>query len=763
MFFLTPLFFFPILVFLLLSTWMAPEQESPEVIQENVTYSANLVRSPLFSINVIEMPTQPPEEELAYTSSLARAPGFPIVIQQPLELPDREIIEDSSALVAITESNTAEKTNALYEEGLAHYHAKEWDQAIQIFTQVIDLQPDNSDAKLYLAYAYLLKYQSRETLKKSELLFQEVLKKVPTYTDAAEGLKRTKELIEVFDKAGEPPAPPPPPVVPEVPKASKIQKQPLAETLLDAAKEFNKDGNNWAAVELYLRLLNLSQSEAEKTCEITLKSLTTHEGLPSHCCQHLPNTEYLFLLGRAYAALGYHTTAMAVYENALKVKLDNSDVLIALGNEYLFFGDFQAARCLFARAANISPQDPAGWVGLARSETQLGELEDAESHYAAAPADSDVWAAYAGFLIGERRYADGEYAYRYLEYLKNDDETWRSALFENTAYTRPTVYARAGVAEEKEKDLFSHLWVASLKYWNIEAGVFYPINDNFRISARIREGETKQSLLVSKLTQFNYISRGGGIRGEWFYNPYWTIVADAGMEWIYNRECGNLLPTERGVKFEPTVIFRYVKTPHTIVFGETTDTIPFRDFTKQHLRVITREAAILAYQHDCGDNRLFQVDGAWLWYQDPISNQEQDVNAWVQTGIPYIEDLLTARYHCEYRRFNHEVSGYYSFQYQLTQWLKLHCTKKWLFGGHLDLEYWHGWRITRGSNPQQQIIVVPTTLGPVVTVLNQIDQVYLTLGYTPRDYIDCSVGASYYHDSFDYTIVAAKISVDCRF
>ena len=380
-----------------------------------------------------------------------------------------------------------------------------------------------------------------------------------------------------------------------------------------------------------------------------------------------------------------------------------------------------------------------------------------------APEDKDVWTAYGGYLLTERRYEEGLSTYRYLVSLTDDNETYRATLFDTLSYIEPSCFIKGGAAEEKEKDSFTHVWVASLKYWNAEMGILWPPNERYRISARARCSETKQSLLVSNTTQFNYTSVGGSIRGEWFYNPYWTFVTDANMEWINNKGNNNLLPTEHGVKFEPTVTFRYMKTPHTVLFGETTDTIPYRDFTKGHVRVITRETALFSYQRDFSDTRFFGVDLAWLWYQDPIHNQEQDANGWLQVGIPYLEDFFTARYHCEYRHFYHEVSGYYSFQYQLTQWLKLHCIKKWLSGVRFDLEYWHGWRTTRGRNPQQEIIVVPTTPLPVVTVENQIDQIFLTLGYNPTEYCDLSATGSFYHDSFDYTIVAGRLLFDWRF
>jgi len=140
------------------------------------------------------------------------------------------------------------------------------------------------------------------------------------------------------------------------------------------------------------------------------------------------------------------------------------------------------------------------------------------------------------------------------------------------------------------------------------------------------------------------------------------------------------------------------------------------------------------------------------------------LNAWAQVGIPYFEENLSLRYHSEYLQFKEETNGYYSFEYQWTHWLKLRFYKSWLFGGRIEALYWHGWRTVRGKNPQQQITTGPlTTLIPVTTIENQIDAVYLTLGYNPTTHFDIWFSGSYWHDSYDYTVVSGKCWVECRF
>lgn len=630
-----------------------------------------------------------------------------------------------------------------YKLARAYFLSLQWDDAIEAYLRALELDPYSADAAVGLGYALLSSYISDKDLNSSRELFQRVLKQTPNYKDAQEGLKTVDSLLPKMEEAKKeekkntaktskpeekPPTPAPPP-----------EKSDYEKTLASTAELLSKQQNHWGAIEIY-ELLAVNFPE---------------------------NTDYLFNLGREFVKIEYHNTAVDIFERALSLKPDNTDVLTALGNQYLYFNELCISLDLFLRALWINPCNSDALYGIARITALLERPDIASEYYATAveisPHDTDIWNGYANLLLTQRRFSESEYAFRYLEFLKNNFSTYRTTLLDISSYTTPSFFAKTGFAEEREKDLFSHKWVASLSTLFAEAGISYPIDDQFRIGARVRDGYVQQRLLVSDRTQFNAKLTGGAIRSEWFYDPFWTISLDIGFDWASNNEERVLLPTQEAFKFEPSLLFRYATEYDKIVFGEVTDTWIFRDFEKMKLNVITREAALLSYQHNFDDYRMIGASAAWLWYGGPIKNQEQDADVWALAGIPCFEDWLKAGYHCQYRQFHKELTAYYSFQYQLTHWLKIYCSKRWAAGPHCEWEYWHGWRTTRGRSPQQQIIVTPIFLTPVVTVENQIDQIFLTLGYTPTDYCDVSLVGTYYHDSFDYTASGIKLLLDWRF
>jgi tetratricopeptide (TPR) repeat protein len=629
-----------------------------------------------------------------------------------------------------------------YQLGRLYSSAQSWDHAIEAFNESLRLQPDNPDARLGAAYGYLLRYSSRCDLYDSESLFEEILGGFPYYHDAQEGLRRAESLIRLFPTHQEPRAEEPPKPDPEQEEIEK-KKALLTEWQRQAvliAKFLSRNGDYDGAARLYLELIEVFPKISD----------------------------YYFELGVQFARMERRCAAIEAFRQTLEIKPDHSDALVALGAQYFFYNCYPLSFEMYSRAAAAAPKDPNAWLGLARSEQLLNNPREADIHFRQAlnldPENIDFYKAYASFLLGQKRYIESETFYQGLVNLENNDEPYRSSLFYIGGYTSPSFFSRGGGAVEMEKDLFNSRWSTSLTTTAMEGGVIYPFDDRFRLTVRGRWIDVKQRNLIAKATVFDAKVAGAGVRGEWVIDPYWNVTADAMIEWVDNNNNFAQLKTHCGTKFEPSLLFKYNKGQDTIFFGEITDSWIFKYFDKHTVTVFTREAAIAGYQRDFNDQLYAGADVAWLWYQDPIHNQEQDINVWAQAGLPYFEDNLSVRYHSEYRQFRKETTGYYSFEYQWTHWLKFRWLKNWDFGGRCELLYWHGWRTTRGKNPQQQITTTAlAVLAPVVTVENQIDNIFLTLGYTPNEDFDISATGNYYHDSFDYTVWGGKLALEWRF
>lgn len=635
-----------------------------------------------------------------------------------------------------------ENAEYLYQRGNEYYKAKKWDEAIVFLKKSLELKPNNADAKVLLGYAILFKHIANIDLHESQALFENVLTDYPKYEEAKKGIERIKKIEEplqtepatVIAKKEAPPE--------KIEKKEAAAEKPKenVEDLLKVAKDLSKEEDYSGAIEIYLYLTK----------------------------KFPKNAEYFFNLGVQYRLAKSFNEAIEALTHALELKPDYQDALVALGSIYSNVEKISLSLKYLSLAIQLNPKNVDALMALANVQKILEHDAHAKYLYETVleiePENLDAIKSLASIEYNNLQFKESSGLYRFLYFKTGDRLTYIPTLFDVTSHTRPSFLTQSSIAEEKEKSAFTGKWEASIKYLNASAALVFPINNNWRATLSARTGTMKQKNLISNTVLFDVEFDGGALKTEWFINKWWTIIGTAGVEWDLNHDKKAFLPTQHGEKFLPGLIFRYSDNVDTVYFGEATDTYVFRDFVKKHLRVFTRDAILTSYKHDFGNNYLLGADGAWLFYQDPIHNQEQDFSGWFQMGIPYFEDTFSAGYNCIYRQFNKETTGYYSFQYQLTHWLRVHWLKKWCQGFRCDAEYWHGWRITRGKNPQQQIVVNPlNAIIPVITQGNQIDWVFLTIGYNPSSRFDSFLSGSYYHDSFDYTIWLAKIGIEWRF
>ena len=621
-----------------------------------------------------------------------------------------------------------------YQLGNIYDHLDLSSSAITAYKRGLQLQPENPDMHLKLGLSLIRSYSSQSELEQAREEFKKVLQLFPNYEDAKQGLFRIDKILHQPEEESKE----------RLERERKLKKGARNEALEEVGKHLLTQDDNLGAIQVFIKL--------------------TQE-VPS-------NSDYYYYLGNAYAHLERHDEAIDAYNKAIELTPDQSDALNGLANQNLFLKHYNEALALFARALETSPNNTDTLFGLARTEALLKNPIMAEEYYRLALTlsheDKDILHSYASFLLTNRRYEESLTAFRALHDVTNEPNVDRYILFDLLAFTNPSFLGIGGIAKEKEKDQVTGRWVASISYLNAEAWGIYPITDQLRFSVRARTGKTTQDLLVSNITQFGVKSTSIGVRGEYIFDPSWSCLADVSLELISNNAKCPTLPTKSGVKLEPTFVVRYVTDLDNISFGEICDSVIYRDFNLNHVRVVTRETALITYQHNFENRRQFGADAAWLWYQDPVHNQEQIFNAWVQTGlpalcIPYFLDTLSLRYQCSFLQFNHIVTGYYSFQYQLTHWIRLNYLKQWQNGIHCNLEYWYGWRTTRGINPQEQIVVSPVPLTGNTTIHIAINQAFATLGYTAAENCDLSLVGFYYHDSTDYIAQGMKFLIGWHF
>jgi tetratricopeptide (TPR) repeat protein len=635
------------------------------------------------------------------------------------------------AEIGLERIQAAEKPDFVPEKEVIKPKKSSW-VGVELYERLVEKYPDNP------VYLYELGriYYGKGEWPRAVALFRKALTEDEKNADIKVLLAYTLLFNCLSERAEEAVKPPPE----EEKKAQAPEKPPFVKEWLEASEKLRDEKEYEAAAELLQNLIALYPEEAD----------------------------YWYRLGDVYRRAEQPNQAIEAFLQALEIKPDHQDALLLLAGQYLIIKEYCLGKALYEEVLRLNPDYNEAYYGLARAYVFLEEESMAEAYlwiFLSKEEDrEEAWRLLASLAANDRRYTESEAIYRYARSLSGDEPAYRQALFDVLSHTRRSGFINGGSAEEKEKDQITGRWVASIRYINAEIGVVNPVSDTFRWTLKARSNQMRQRYIVRGFNQFNIRFDALSLKGEWFWSPHWTTTADVTVEYASNIHGYALLPTKDRVLIEPSLVFRYENGGDLVVFGEVTDSWVFRDFAHGKTIVFPRESALLSYKRTFGDNRFYGAAAAWIFYQDPINNQEQDLTAWIEAGLPGVQDNFSLGYYFIYRQFKEETTGYYSFEYEATHWLMSHLYKRWMNGFRADLQYWHGFRTTRGRNPQNQIVISPVeSLFPVTTQPNQINQVFMTLGYNPSACLDMYITGSFYRDSFDYTVYGAKAALEWRF
>lgn len=186
-----------------------------------------------------------------------------------------------------------------YELGRYYIKMEAWDQAINTFNRTLELQPDNLDAKVQLAYAHLFRYLSKSRLLESQRLFKEVLERNPRYTDAKNGLQRVNAILNGTSDVRIVESP----LEPE----KESQEDFCRAILLDTARQLTQQKNYWGAILLYQELIKI----------------------------YPENAQYFYELGRLYSSAQSWENAINAFNQSLKLQPDNADARLGAAYGYL--------------------------------------------------------------------------------------------------------------------------------------------------------------------------------------------------------------------------------------------------------------------------------------------------------------------------------------------------------------------------------------------------------------------------------------------
>lgn len=319
----------------------------------------------------------PPPTNSSYTSNR--------LLQEAEELKSHKKYDAAASRYEELVSRNPTNVDYLYQLGEMNVHLNQKQEAIKLFKQALQIQPDNQDVLAALAFAYL-----SDNPKDSKDLFQRVLKQNPNNIEALAGAGYIEEINENFPKAEE-----------YFQKALKIDPQDYTTLIYlgtlrmqqqrypEATDIFEKLQARYpddADVQLELQKLqsiktkkeqtptpeNKIETKKEQTPESENKVKNKKEKQPSEedqnlikqvhhyqengnyseaeslCYQLIENTpnnpDYYLMLGGIYIKVKQYNAGIGNYYLGLQIAPENADLLQALGFAYLFKAQSEDAR-----------------------------------------------------------------------------------------------------------------------------------------------------------------------------------------------------------------------------------------------------------------------------------------------------------------------------------------------------------------------------------------------------------------------------------
>jgi tetratricopeptide (TPR) repeat protein len=136
-----------------------------------------------------------------------------------------------------------------------------------------------------------------------------------------------------------------------------------------------------------------------------------------------------YILGNAYAKLGFFPDAATAFHEAIKLKPDYIDAWFNLGWAYSKSGNLPEAVGVFQQLVKLSPNDPQVWENLAGVYAAQGHQADAIGAYKKAielkPDFADAYFKLGAAYAGQTQYPEAINAFRMaLKYQPENPDAW---------------------------------------------------------------------------------------------------------------------------------------------------------------------------------------------------------------------------------------------------------------------------------------------------------------------------------------------------
>ncbi len=498
--------------------------------------------------------------------------------------------------------------------------------------------------------------------------------------------------------------------------------------------------------------------------------------------------DYILLLGAIYVEMKERESAICLYNDALSLHPQDKDLLRALGFVYLYkaledndrsfiwkkhfpFLDRDYSPYLFIsqeyfeQVLEQDPYDAEALAGIGRLILIQGCEQEAENFYFESlniESDNITALSYLASLQSwQKKYDTADEIYQYFLYLdpKNEDNwlDYKEFLNNKKSFAEISAYYE----EENEKDRIIEDWSARLKTYGVSFSFDRTLKDQLKFLSSISFDYIDLENLLTGVKSYSLESKRATLGLNYQLSTYLSLTGAISFT-FFDQHKDSVFTTKSRLYYQPNFNITYSKTPHTCSLETLGDTaLVARNFLTNECTLIARQFLNWRYELDLGKQRTLGALASYVWYFNRIqSNQMHTLSTHLRLTPPIYWENISLTYQFNYSRFNTLSVDYYTFQPQISHWLKIDLTKKWFCDQIItEAGYQHCWQ---RSFEQGQIIIV-TPIPSFHWINRKIHAAYARVKIAFSDDINAGITGSYSHDNFDYTTASAAATLNIKF
>lgn len=688
------------------------------------------------------------------------------MLAQIKQFEESEQIEQAEALFLQILSQVIDTADYYLAFGNLYIRQYRYPQAIKIFQQGLDKNPDSNQLRAALGIAYVHNGDPDN----AKWVLDEANAITPDNAEILAGLGRVEALQRNFREA-------------EKYYAAAMTVGPDNVSVLSFYGDMLMQERHYdEAHEIYERLLELDPNaswvrRALKSAQCgsyadSAKLLQDLEDFHDAECRYWnligcasDNPDYYLYLGELYAQMERYDDAIEVLRRGLIIDPNALHLWRALGYIYIADEKYYCARKIFLHLLSRDPEDAYAWAGLGRLQAICGNFCRSEEYYARSLSLSPRNETAINYLaLGrteQERFFDARRLYCRLMWLLPEEKWVRDNYKFVCRQTRPIWRTLGGYHEEREWDQNTKEWVARYQVYGVDSWITTPMSNCFWFTGFGGDNYYKLTNTEDEFIIYSFQVARARLAIKWHFAPNYYIDASMGMSTYWPQHRGQFTQGN-GIIPEPTLLLNYRThcTEATFGFASETDLVA-RNFNSIHAKMVGRYFLYGRYQRELMRNFYTGIEGDYSWYHDYVDNKSQFARVWALWRPEELWELLMFRYVFQYEAFDKVIPDYYTFAPQLIHRLQVELSNTWRDIAYFSIGYAHGWQRTR-TRFNQIVVGIPVVRGPFFNDIREYNEYYGSAGFN-HDCFSIDLKGDYQRQTHRYTIWNVFLTLGWRF